>query len=160
MRRRIAVHEAGHAIMTILLDPHRKITAVSINADAESMGKAIMENTGDSITESMMKANLAVLFGGRNAERIVFGEHSTGCAADYKEARQLASAMVNDLAMGELGASSKTEFLVEADKTATEILSAHKEELIKKAELLLEKGTLTGKEISELLLYSEQIERG
>ena len=52
----------------------------------------------------MMKANLAVLFGGRNAERIVFGEHSTGCAADYKEARQLASAMVNDLAMGELGA--------------------------------------------------------
>lgn len=51
-------------------------------------------------------------------------------------------------------------FLVEADKTATEILSAHKEELIKKAELLLEKGTLTGKEISELLLYSEQIERG
>ena len=90
--------------MTILLDPHRKITAVSINADAESMGKAIMENTGDSITESMMKANLAVLFGGRNAERIVFGEHSTGCAADYKEARQLASAMVNDLAMGELGA--------------------------------------------------------
>ena len=155
LRRRIAVHEAGHAIVSILLDSHRKITTVSINADAGSMGKAIMENTGDSITESMIKANLATLFGGRNAERIVFGEHSTGCVADYKEAKQLASRMVNDLAMGEIGVSSETDFLVEADRKATEILSAHKEELMKIAELLFEKGTLTGKEIRGLLLYSE-----
>ena len=149
-----------NAIVSILLDPQRTVTSVSIKADAESMGKAVMEQTGDSITESMMKAKLAVLFGGRNAERVVFGEHSAGCAGDYEKARQLASNMVNDLAMGELGVSSETEFLVEADKKATEILSARKEELIKIAELLFEKGTLTGKEISESLLYSEQPERG
>ena len=37
MRRRIAVHEAGHALVSRLVWPERRIALISIQADAGSM---------------------------------------------------------------------------------------------------------------------------
>ena len=100
-------------------------------------------------TESHLKNQLAILFGGRNAERLVWGEHSTGCQADMEQARQLASYMIRQAAMGELGVTTELDLLQEADRKAAAILEAHKEALLQVADLLGEKGILDGSELEE-----------
>ena len=146
MRRRIAVHEAGHALVSRLLWPERKLAVISIQADAGSMGKVVGETEPGQNTESNLKAQLAVLFGGRNAERLVWGEHSTGCQMDMEQARQLASYMIRQVAMGELGVTTELDLLREADQRAEEALAAHKKELLQLADCLVEKGIIDGAE--------------
>lgn len=60
MRRRIAIHEAGHAIVTRIACPEKKITEIMINADAGTMGKAVVESDSNCVTESSLKGRLAV----------------------------------------------------------------------------------------------------
>lgn len=110
MRRRIAIHEAGHAIVTRIACPEKKITEITINADTGSMGKAVVESDSNCVTESSLKGRLAVLFGGRNAERLLLGDHSAGCSADIAQVKKIAEHMINALAMGELGVTTVMDF--------------------------------------------------
>lgn len=81
--------------------PERKILKVSINADAASMGKAVVEAGSGIITEKLLKGHLAILFTGHNAERLILGDHSAGCSSDISKAKRIAADMIEQLAMGE-----------------------------------------------------------
>ena len=63
---------------------------IRINADASSMGKAVVETDSNILTETSLKGQDAVFFVGRNAERMVLGVHSAGCAIDVSQAKHLA----------------------------------------------------------------------
>lgn len=154
MRRRIAIHEVGHAIVSCIACPERRIKMISINADASAMGKAVVETDSNNLTETSLKGQLAAYFGGRNAERMVLGDHSAGCAADISQAKRLAEYMVEQLAMGEFGVTTVNDMLREADQRATEILTRYKNSLQELAEYLYEKGTVSGDELS--LMISEK----
>ena len=52
MRRRIAIHEVGHAVVSRIACPEIRIAMVSINADAASMGKAVIEMDSNNLTET------------------------------------------------------------------------------------------------------------
>jgi len=147
MKRRIAIHEAGHAIVSRIACPMRRIAMISINADASSMGKAVFEADSNNRTETSLKGQLAVYFAGRNAERILLGDHSAGCASDISRAKQQAIYMVEQLAMGEFGKTTVKDLLAEADQRATEILTEYKDSLKEIAEHLYEQGTISGDEL-------------
>ena len=157
-KKRIAVHELGHAIVGFTLQPERKIDSVSVNEDASSMGRvAINIRRDDAYTEFYMKCELAILFGGRNAERIVFGEHSTGCWEDMSRAKEMAEEMINEYAMGEFGITTAMDLLKEADKTATEVLLKHKEKIMNLVDILLNRKSVSGDEFGKLLQNESEV---
>ena len=147
MRRRIAIHEVGHAVVSRIACPEIRIAMVSINADAASMGKAVIEMDSNNLTETSLKGQLAVFFAGRNAERLVLGDHSAGCMTDISQAKRLAEYMIEQLAMGEFGVTTVIDLLREADQRATEILTRYKDSLQVIAEYLYEQGTISGDEL-------------
>lgn len=117
----------------------RHQSAITINADAGTMGKAVVESDSNCVTESSLKGRLAVLFGGKNAERLLLGDHSARCSADIAQAKKIAEHMINALAMGELGVTRVMDLLKEEDQKSADILVQYKDSLPQIADLLCEK---------------------
>ena len=95
-RRRIAVHESGHALLGLLLpeaDPVRKVTIVP---RGQSLGLTYQVPPGDRVnySEPYLRARIAGALGGRAAEALVFGSVSTGAENDLQQATRIARQMV------------------------------------------------------------------
>jgi cell division protease FtsH len=104
MRRVIAVHEVGHALVGSLLpdtDPVHKVSIVGRGFGA--LGYTMQMPAEDRYlrTRSELLNELAMLLGGRTAELVVFGEMSTGAQNDLLRATDIARAMVTELGMSE-----------------------------------------------------------
>lgn len=96
LKRRVAIHESGHAVVAKIVTPDRGLKMITIVPDAGgSLGKTNADLNQDGDTETSMKAQLAIWFGGRNAERLILGVHSAGCSNDISSAKRLASYMIN-----------------------------------------------------------------
>jgi len=102
-RRRIAVHEAGHAVVAAAEPGAAPVTKVSILARGHAGGFTLQSPDGDRVlaTRSELAGRIAVLMGGWAAERLVFGEASTGSNDDLVRATDLARRMVWECGMGE-----------------------------------------------------------
>jgi cell division protease FtsH len=95
-RRITAVHEAGHALvarMTPGADPLHKVTIIP---RGQALGVTMQLPPDDHYhySRSYLLARIAVSLGGRAAERIVFGDLSTGAQNDLKLVTDLAEKMV------------------------------------------------------------------
>jgi cell division protease FtsH len=136
-RRRIAYHEAGHALVSKLVpnaDPLLKVTIVPRGIGA--LGYALQLPTEDRyiLTKSELLDRLTVLLGGRAAEEVVFGDQTTGAAEDLKHATELAKRMVVEYGMSEelgplsLGKERTNVFLgeeiVKSDEHSEELTAA------------------------------------
>ena len=96
-RRRVAYHEAGHALVAALsehADPVRKISIVPRGHAA--LGYTMQAPTDDRylITRSALFDQLKGLLAGRAAEQLIFSELSTGASDDLKRATRIARSMV------------------------------------------------------------------
>jgi len=96
-RRRVAYHEAGHALVAALsehADPVRKISIVPRGHAA--LGYTIQFPNDDKhlTTRSALIDRLKGLLAGRAAEELVFQELSTGAANDLVRATEIARSMV------------------------------------------------------------------
>lgn len=149
---RIAAHELGHAIVSCVQWPDRGILSVTIASDAVSSGNTFFGGTPGSTTERSLKARLAVKFGGRNAERVIYGDHSDGCVSDIARAKKLAAYMVEDMAVGDFGVTTAADLLREADQTAARVLEEHEQVLRELIGLLVEKRYLAGSIIKDKLM--------
>jgi cell division protease FtsH len=108
--RRIAVHEAGHALVGLKVLPHR-LVGVTIN-DSEVIGpsaQSIGRTTFDRVRRSQMLvsdylADAAMLMGGIAAEELVFGSYSDGAGglpgSDLDVATELVTRMELQLGLG------------------------------------------------------------
>ncbi|MCS7240600.1 MAG: ATP-dependent zinc metalloprotease FtsH [Candidatus Bipolaricaulota bacterium] len=136
-RKRIAYHEAGHALVSKLVphaDPLLKVTIVPRGMGA--LGYALQLPTEDRylLTKAELTDRLTVLLGGRAAEEVVFGDQTTGAAEDLKHATELAKRMVVEYGMSEelgplsLGKERTNIFLgeeiVKSDEHSEELNSA------------------------------------
>lgn len=98
-KRKTAEHEVGHALVGLRTtppsDPLYKITAIP---RGRSLGVTINipEKDEVSISESKIKARLAMVFGGRKAEELLYGKENitTGAENDIQQATNYARAMV------------------------------------------------------------------
>jgi cell division protease FtsH len=100
-KRTVAYHEAGHALVASLthgVDPVHKVTIVP-RGQALGYTMQLPEQDRYLLTESELKARLAVLLGGRAAEAVTFGQVSTGASDDLARATDLARRMVTEYGM-------------------------------------------------------------
>ena len=103
-RRRIATHEAGHAVCAAALPGADPVAKVSILARGHAGGFTwYLPQTEQVVaTRSQLGDRLVALLGGRAAEEHILGEPSTGCRDDLTQATRLARKMVAELGMSEL----------------------------------------------------------
>jgi cell division protease FtsH len=102
-KQRVAVHEAGHALVAHLLDPSSPLRRVSIIPRGKALGatQQLLRTDSHLHTRSELSARLAVLLGGYAAEKLVLGEVSTGAENDLRQASSIAQRMVGQLGMSE-----------------------------------------------------------
>jgi cell division protease FtsH len=98
-----AYHEGGHAIVGALLpdaDPVHKITIIP---RGQALGVTMSLPTEDRfmMSRGQLMAQLAMMLGGRAAERVVFDEITTGASNDLERVTQTARQMVTCFGMSE-----------------------------------------------------------
>jgi cell division protease FtsH len=104
-RRLTAFHEAGHALVNLLipgLDPVQKVTIVP-RGHALGVTFALPEEDRHTYTRAYLLGRLAVAQGGRAAEELVFGpdQVTTGAAQDFAQATELARRMITQFGMSD-----------------------------------------------------------
>jgi len=107
-RLRVAVHEAGHALLVLHFYNTFEFQKVSIQPTYNGAGGYTLftERTeikeGGLYTKDILKKRLVVIMGGKAAETIFYGKEyiSVGAFQDLKEANQLARRMIGQYGMG------------------------------------------------------------
>ena len=104
-KRITAYHEAGHALVGILLKANNRLHKVSIVPRGRALGLTwfLPEDGVHSASKTKLEQELMIKFGGRVAEQLIFKEISTGAANDIETATKLARSMVCQYGMSRLG---------------------------------------------------------
>jgi len=95
-RRRVAFHEAGHALLGLLQpegDPVRRVTVVP-RGQALGVTLSVPEDDRYNYGEPYLRARIVSALGGRAAEQVIYGAVTTGAENDLKQVTELARAMV------------------------------------------------------------------
>jgi cell division protease FtsH len=103
-RKTVAYHEMGHVLVALALPGGDAVHKVSIiPRGIGALGYTIQRPTEDRylMTRRELERKIAVLLGGRAAEKLVFGELSTGAADDLAKASDIARDMVSRYGMDE-----------------------------------------------------------
>ncbi|MCA9174622.1 MAG: AAA family ATPase [Planctomycetales bacterium] len=178
--RVVATHEAGHAICSLNCDHTSPIDRISIRGDmAGSLGFVRYQDPVHKyvVTQRELLDDLCVLFGGREAERLLLDDISIGAAGDLNRATNIARALVEEFAMGgdevghgqfhteqthhsptpQLSASQLEaidrrvkEILAEARERAQRILAENRSSLELLRDMLLEHKVIERKTLSKL----------
>ena len=127
-----AYHESGHALVSSSLPGTEPVRKISIIARGMAAGYTLKMPTEERKikTKTEFLAEMATLLGGYCAEKLKFGEMTTGAANDLERASELARKLIKEYGMSSLGPISFGE----------------KEELV-----------FLGKEIGEQRNYSEEV---
>ncbi len=120
-KRKIAHHEAGHAVLQHMLKYANPVHKITIIPRGRAGGYVMSLPDGDSDTmmysAEQFEDQIASAMGGRAAEEIVFGQLTTGASNDLQQATRIARAMVTQFGMSDVlgprsyGSSSGSIFL-------------------------------------------------
>ncbi|MEP5717315.1 MAG: cell division protein FtsH, partial [Alphaproteobacteria bacterium] len=99
-KRLTAYHEAGHAIVGIYVPKHDPIHKVTIIPRGRALGLTMSLPERDQLSQSQvqLESKLAMAFGGRTAEELIFGKENitTGAGGDIQQATYMARRMVTE----------------------------------------------------------------
>jgi len=98
----VAVHETGHAVAACELehaDPLHRVTVIPRGAGVGGITLQLPREDRSLMTEGELLDRVAVLLAGRAAERLLFGEVSTGAANDLERVSEIAYRMVVEYGM-------------------------------------------------------------
>jgi cell division protease FtsH len=104
LKRRVAYHEGGHALVAQLqpdTDPVHKVSIIPTAKGALGYTLQMPEEDTYLMSRRELEERLAVILGGRAAEQLVFNDTSTGAANDLQVATSLARRMVTEFGMTE-----------------------------------------------------------
>ncbi|MGE0000506.1 MAG: ATP-dependent zinc metalloprotease FtsH [Fimbriimonadaceae bacterium] len=118
-RETIAVHEAGHAVVSAFLEYCDPVQKVTVLPRGMSLGSTWYLPEKDTYLTAKQKLldEIAALLGGRVAEEVVKGAVTTGAYDDLRRVTSIARAMVTEYGMSEklgtlaIGRSSRNPFL-------------------------------------------------
>lgn len=172
-RQLIAVHEAGHAVLSVTLRGVTPPPRISIVDQANAFGRSPWSSADDRevLTKRELMAQLIVLLGGRAAEQNTYGQPSTRSEDDIEHAAALARRMVERLAMtgrfeladnvdhrpdrgrdGGVNSSAEVrDLLVRAEQAARTILEDNRDDLALVANELYARETVTAAELASML---------
>jgi cell division protease FtsH len=165
-REVVAVHEAGHVLAAELCPNVEKAMRVSIEQRGRAGGLAIYGRTDRMLqSQQYLHEKLIAALGGRAAEFVSRGVITSGAANDLQQANAMARQAVEELGFSERAGqlvtsqarvSDRTAALIDdevrrlvedAYQDAVRLLSAHREELMRLADALLEHEDLDRLEI-------------
>lgn len=94
--KRVAYHEAGHAVVSKFTKNSDPVEKVSITSRGMTGGVTVYvpEEEETMTTKSKMQARINTSVGGKVAEELFLGEMSTGASGDIRHATEIAKAMV------------------------------------------------------------------
>jgi cell division protease FtsH len=152
-KERVAHHEVGHALVALSFpgsDPIQKISIIPRGIAA--LGYTLQLPTEDRflMAKTELENKIAVLFGGRVAEELIFGEASTGAQNDMVKATDIAKSMVKSYGM--------------SDKLGTVALDRERQPLLMPIQAPQEKGDYSEETAREIdcevrRIIDEQYER-
>ncbi len=179
-RKLTAYHEAGHALVSLRvpgLDPVHKVSIVP-RGRALGITFSLPEEDRHNYTKAYILGRLAMAYGGRVAEELIFGSDkvTTGAAQDIVHATEMARRMVTQFGMSDavgpvaVGEREQAIFLGReiaqhreiSDKTAELVDSEVKrflEDAFQRARSILEGDMKTLHEMAEALLERETLDR-
>jgi cell division protease FtsH len=100
-----AYHEGGHALVSLHMEGHDPLHKVTIIPRGRALGvtMSLPERDRYGYSKKWLEQRLCVLFGGRNAEILIFGDDNvtTGASDDIRQATNLARRMVTEWGMSE-----------------------------------------------------------
>jgi len=105
-KRRVAYHEAAHALVAFSLpntDPVHKVSIIPRGLAALGYTMQRPEDDRYLMTQSELESRIEVLLAGTIAEEMVYSDVSTGAQNDLERASEIARAMVMDYGMSRLG---------------------------------------------------------
>lgn len=162
-KRRIAVHESGHALISELKLPG-SVASVNVASRSSALGyvRQTQENDMYLYTYDYLKSRISVALAGVLAEELVLGNKSTGGSGDFKHASDIAKQIVysgmsglgiisaDDIPKDQLH-SAIVSILREIEIDTREMLLKYIRDLNQIAELLLDKETISGEELRIVL---------
>ncbi|HEY4183506.1 MAG TPA: AAA family ATPase [Polyangia bacterium] len=180
-RERIAVHEAGHAIVAQVMNVGR-VEKVTILSRGGALGVTLVTQSEDKKLhlKSEIQGRIQMLLAGRAAELITYDDASSGAASDLKEASRLALSMVATLGLSDAGTlfslDALTALNIKPDPNAAvaeaeAILTAQNERclatlralrgaLLELTAKLVERETIDGEEVARAISNARAIEKG
>ncbi len=102
-KRRVAYHEAGHAIVAETVptgEPVHKVSIIPRGVAALGFTLQLPVDEKFLSTEQELKDQIAILLGGRVAEELAIGDISSGAANDLERASEIARTMITRMGMG------------------------------------------------------------
>lgn len=175
-RRLTAVHESGHALVSLFLETQANLKEVCIIPRGSAGGYTLHDTVEDKnyISKTELRERLTCLLGGKAAESVVLGDISTGPSNDLKVATETAREMIIYYGMDDeigpisfAGASSTelgifgtdtmsvignkiAEMVKKAENEAKDLITKHRVLLDSLVDMLLEKETVSGEEIEAM----------
>lgn len=104
-RKRVAYHEAGHAIIGLKLKNSDKVQKITIIPRGRTGGHVLMTPEEDRflLSQPELEARIVGYLGGRSSEEVFFKDVSTGAQNDIEVATRIARLMVTEYGMSTLG---------------------------------------------------------
>ncbi len=100
-----AYHEAGHALVGMFVPQHDPLHKVTIIPRGRALGMTMSLPERDRLSQSKieLESRLAMTFGGRIAEELIFGPENvtTGASNDIQQATYVARRMITEFGMSE-----------------------------------------------------------
>ncbi|WP_420491863.1 AAA family ATPase [Neobacillus niacini] len=164
-KRRVAIHEAGHAIVASLTKPG-SVRKATIIPRGEALGYVapIPKELHLSTTSDLLDRVAMVLAGGV-AERMLLGEHSIGVSGDVQQAKKIIEQMVDTgmlqggftLTFNKQDKEVKMQELFQKGlEKAESLMNSHYHQYLQLVESLLKKETLDGFEVDEIVWGKNQ----
>ena len=168
----VAYHEAGHAIIGVLVPDYDTVRKVSIMPRGAAGGVTFFQPSEDNAdspfyTKEYLLAQILVALGGRAAEEVIYGANrvTTGASSDYAMVYQIAREMVTTYGFGKnnydyrnLSPSAALKVDNEIDnivsqcyKYAVQMLKDNKDKLEELKELLIEEEIVDGEVVYDMI---------
>ena len=168
----VAYHEAGHAIIGVLVPDYDTVRKVSIMPRGAAGGVTFFQPSEDNAdspfyTKEYLLAQILVALGGRAAEEVIYGANrvTTGASSDYAMVYQIAREMVTTYGFGKnnydyrnLSPTAATKIDNEIDnivsqcyKYALQMLTDNKDKLEELKELLIDEEIVDGKVVYDMI---------
>lgn len=178
-KRAIAIHEAGHATASWVLEHAAPLVKVTIVPRGQSLGAAwYLPEERLIVRPNQMLDEMCATLGGRAAEEVIFNEISTGALSDLEKVTRQARAMVTIYGLNDkvgnltyYDSSGQAEYsftkpyseetaklidkeissLIESQyQRAVQLMKDHKEQLIKLGDLLIEKEVIFKDDLEQI----------
>ena len=160
---RVALHEAGHALISELVKPN-SVSQVTVTSRANALGYVRQNQEEDQLlyTAKELRDQIKVCLAGAMAEEVVLGNKSTGAGNDYQQAVKIAKTIIST-GLSTLGILSfeniPSEMLnneikniiSEEELIVQELIKNNSQVLLRIAEILKEYEKIDGDKIREIL---------